>query len=200
MFDWFHNRRSEARRAETIYDAIVTAARRKAFYRGLGIPDSLSGRYEMLVLHLFLVIERLRTEGREGATLSRAVTERFVVDMDDCLREIGVGDLSVPKKVQSAAAGLFERVTAYRAGLGEADPALAQALARFALSSGNVGSGEDAASRPETGGAAEALAAYVRDSLDTLSRQPLAELLEGPTFPPPETFSAAASPSRGSAP
>lgn len=114
MLKWFKTRAENQRKADKLYGAIVARARCSSFYARLGVSDTPEGRYEIVVLHLFLVLERLREESHIGQALPRLLVERFVSDMDDSLRELGTGDLSVPKKVRRAAAGLYERVTAYR--------------------------------------------------------------------------------------
>ena len=97
----------------------MAQARAPALYADLGVPDTAEGRLEMVMLHTVLVIERLRLEGEAAEELSRALTERFITDLDDCLREMGVGDLTVPKKVKKAAAALYDRTLACRAALAE---------------------------------------------------------------------------------
>lgn len=132
MLKWFRTRGGNARKAKELYGAVVAAARQPEFYRDYGVPDTLNGRYEMIVLALFQVLERLRSEGPAAETTSRLMLEAFFTDMDDCLREIGVGDLSVPKKMKKAAAGFYERARAYRAALDAEDPAaMASALEMF---------------------------------------------------------------------
>ena len=84
----------------------------------------------MVVLHLFLVLERLRAQGARAGTLPRALIEAFVADMDDSLRELGTGDVAVAKKVRRAAAGFYERSGDYRAALAADDPQRARACAR----------------------------------------------------------------------
>lgn len=141
------------RKAGEIYGVIVTQARQPDFYAALGVPDTPVGRYEMIVLHLFLVLERLRAEGEtEGdGGVAQAVLETFVTDMDDCMREMGVGDVSVGRKVRRAAAGFYERGRDYREALASADQQLlAHRLATHVL-------GRDEADRQST-----ALADYVR--------------------------------------
>ncbi|MDX2289852.1 MAG: ubiquinol-cytochrome C chaperone family protein [Hyphomicrobiaceae bacterium] len=129
MFNWWPKRTELKLRATRVYDEVVTAARDPAFYRDMGVPDTFEGRYEMIVAHLVLVLERLKAEGDETAEQARALIEHFITDMDDCMREIGVGDLTVPKKVRKAAAGLYERAEAYRAALAQdGDEALAAAV------------------------------------------------------------------------
>ncbi len=72
----------------------------------------------MVVLHLFLVLERLRANPDAASPLPRLLVDAFIADMDDSLRELGTGDLSVPKKVRRAATGLYERSMAYKGALG----------------------------------------------------------------------------------
>lgn len=114
---WLGRKAQSRSQAKELYGAVVTAAREPALYARFGVPDTPEGRYGMVVLHLALLLERLRGEGPRLEELARLVAEAFVTDMDDCLRELGVGDLSVPKKVKRLAAGLYERSAAYRAAL-----------------------------------------------------------------------------------
>ena len=98
----------------------------------MGVADTPEGSYEALVLNLFLVMERLRAEGDAGAEASLALVERFVIDMDDNMREMGVGDMSVPKKVKKAAAAFYDRADVYRQAMGQpGDAALAEALEKL---------------------------------------------------------------------
>lgn len=121
MLDSFRSRAEMRRKAGEIYGVIVTQARQPNFYAKLGVPDTPAGRYEMVTMHLFLVLERLRRPAGEQAQLPRMLVEAFISDMDDSLRELATGDLAVPKKVRKAATGLYERTVAYRAGLADAD-------------------------------------------------------------------------------
>ena len=132
MLDWFRARTRNRRKATEIYGAVVAAARSPAYYSDLRVPDTPEGRFEMVALVLFLVLERLKCAEPSGQALAQSVIEAFVTDMDDCLREMGVGDLGVPKKVKRTAAAFYERGGAYRAALAsgrEAD--LAACLRRF---------------------------------------------------------------------
>jgi len=133
MLGALRGRAALRRKAGDIYGAVVTQARQPAFYAKLGIPDTPIGRYDMVVLHLFLLLERLRGEGASADTLQRLLLETFVADMDDSLRELGTGDVVVGKKVRRAAAGFYERARDYRAALEEGDGALGQALVRHGL-------------------------------------------------------------------
>lgn len=168
MLNWLRTRALDRRKAEELYGAVVAQARDPAFYRALGVADRPEGRYEMIVLHLFLLLERLRADAPATTARAREVIEAFVTDMDDCLREAGVGDLSVPRKVKRAAAGLYERAAAYRAALAHSDPAV---LAARLTEHANMGVAD--------GAGAAALARYTRRARIHLERQRTADLLAG---------------------
>jgi cytochrome b pre-mRNA-processing protein 3 len=172
MLEAFRTRATLRRKAGEIYGAIVTQARQPGFYAKLGIPDTPIGRYDMVVLHLFLVLERLRKGAPQAGTLARALIEAFVTDMDDSLRELGTGDVGVGKKVRRAAAGFYERSRGYREALAAADRrALEQVLARYGLVS------VDDAQR------SGALAAYVLGAAAALAAQEIQEVVAGrPAF------------------
>lgn len=142
------------RTIETIYGAIVAQARLPVFYREFGVPDSVDGRFDMVVLHLWLVLRHCR-EGA-NAEMSQPLIDRFCSDMDHNLRELGVGDLIVPKRMVKFGEALYGRAHAYDAALDAAldagNDALAQALDR------NIYNGRDAAS-------ATRLALYVREAI-----------------------------------
>ena len=159
MFNWWKTQRSQAETASEIYGAIVTRARNPAFYRTCGVSDTAEGRYEMVVLMLALVLERLRQAPSAPFNLQRSLVEAFVTDMDDCLREMGVGDLTVPKKVKRAAAGLMERMDQYRTARAASDTA--------SLTSALTGNIPGLAATP---GGADSLAASVRADAAHLAR------------------------------
>jgi cytochrome b pre-mRNA-processing protein 3 len=118
--------------ARFLYGSIVTAARQRVFYAEWGAPDTLQGRFEMILMHLVLAQDRLAVEGAGGMRLARALSEAFVNDMDDCMREMTFGDLSVPREVRGATGALHDRWRAYRPLLGQeraADDGLAPVLA-----------------------------------------------------------------------
>ena len=117
---------------EAIYGMIVTQAREPLFYRDLGVPDSVNGRFDLLVLHLWMVLRRLKPiEG--GAGLSQALFDRFCDDMDANLREMGVGDLTVPKRMQAFGEAFYGRVAAYDLAVADGREPLAQALCKNIL-------------------------------------------------------------------
>jgi cytochrome b pre-mRNA-processing protein 3 len=119
-------------RSESVYAAIVALARRPWLYAQAGVPDTVSGRFDMIVLHLALVIARLRVGGPEAQAFSQALLETMFADMDGNLREMGVGDLSVAKRMRTMAGIHYGRAIAYREALAAADPpaAVAEVLVR----------------------------------------------------------------------
>jgi cytochrome b pre-mRNA-processing protein 3 len=117
---------------EGIYGMIVTQSREPLFYRDLGVPDTVNGRFDLLLLHLWLVLRWIRLlEG--GAELAQALFDRFCDDMDANLREMGVGDLTVPKRMQAFGEAFYGRIAAYDMALSEGEPALARALCKNIL-------------------------------------------------------------------
>jgi cytochrome b pre-mRNA-processing protein 3 len=128
--NWLTRRSLFKRTAGEIYGSIVASARQSTFYATWRVPDSREGRFEMVALHVALVMRRLDRIERSGALLSRAVAEAFIVDMDDNMREIGIGDLAVPRKIKKVGAALFDRHRDYGAALDAGDgPALTGSLA-----------------------------------------------------------------------
>lgn len=140
---------------EAIYGMIVAQAREPAFYADLHVRDTVEGRFDMLVLHLWLALRRLRSMTDDNG-LSQALFDRFCADMDDNLREMGVGDLTVPKRMQAFGEAFYGRSSAYDLAFESGGDDLAQALSR------NVFNGEF----PES---AKVLAAYVREASAVLA-------------------------------
>ncbi len=163
--------------AQALYGAVVEQARRPIFYRDLGVPDTLDGRFDMVVLHAFLVLRRLKAEGQAQGPVGQALFDLMFADMDASLREMGVGDLSVGKKVKQMATGFYGRVAAYEQGLEAGAAALGEALRRNLY--GTV---------EPTQGHVVAMAGYVRRQADLLATQPVAAVLAGQVrFGEPET-------------
>jgi cytochrome b pre-mRNA-processing protein 3 len=152
-----------------LYGAAVAAARAPRLYAGLGVPDTLDGRFEMVGLHAFLLIDRLRREAAPGPDLAQSVFDAMFSDMDITLREMGVGDLTVGKRVRAMWEAFHGRAAAYEAALADADDtALEAALAR------NVWRG----ALPPAGAAAS-LARVMRAQQAALRGQALAVFVAG---------------------
>src|SRR5215475_93524 len=150
---------------ETIYGMIVTQAREPLFYRDFAVPDTVNGRFDLLLLHLWLVLRRLKSvEG--GAVLSQGLFDHFCGDMDDNLREMGVSDLKVPKRMQAFGEAFYGRTAAYDMALTDGSEALAQAIGKNILNGEHI----DDARR---------LAAYAEAAMAALDRLDAAELADG---------------------
>ena len=129
MFAWLRRGRDDEAVAR-VYQLIVAQSRRPEFYRDLAVTDSLDGRFDMLSLHAILVLRRLKQEPARTGRFSQALFDHMFMDMDMSLREMGVGDLSVGKRVKQMGSAFLGRVVAYEKGLSEGDEALADALTR----------------------------------------------------------------------
>jgi cytochrome b pre-mRNA-processing protein 3 len=158
-----------------LYGAIVAQARDPAFYRNYGVPDTSNGRLEMIVLHTVLVLARLETAGGSVRPLGQALFDYFCGDVDANLREMGVGDMAVPRKMKAVAEAFYGRKRAYESAL--AVPGLVE-LAAALTRNAYAGTGEAAD--------ADRLAAYVREVVDKLAAVDGAALLRGRVaFPDP---------------
>jgi len=151
--------------SQSLYEGIVAAARRPFFYADLAVPDTVDGRFDMISLHLFLVLQRLRGEGQEAEDFRQRLTDTFFADMDRSLREMGVGDLSVGKKVRKMSEVFYGRVKAYSTALGEGK-GLAEALGRNVYAD-------------VPGADAGRLEAWVMAAVDGLKAQRPADLMSG---------------------
>jgi cytochrome b pre-mRNA-processing protein 3 len=169
-------RRRPAPTIETLYGVIVAQARQPAFYAEYGVPDTVEGRFDMIVLHLALVVRRLRREGEGGRTVSQGVFDAFCADMDRNLREMGLSDMAVPRRMRRFGEAFYGRAAAYDRALDEPGVdagALARAVGR------NLYGDEGHAG-------AAALAAYIEAAEQALLQTNGAEIIRGGfRFPEP---------------
>lgn len=122
MFSKFFRRSPSAEAAAKAYEAIVAQSRDPAFYTRHGVPDTLDGRFDLLVLHTSLVLIRLKGEKGESEAFAQALFDILFTDMDQSLREIGVSDMSIGKKVKEMGRAFYGRLDAYAAGLSTPEP------------------------------------------------------------------------------
>ena len=113
-----------------IYRIIVDQARQPRFYTDLDVPDSVDGRFEMVTLHAFLVIRRLKGESESSSDAAQALFDLMFEDMDVSLREMGAGDMGVGKRVKAMVQAFYGRIASYEAGLAGEEGALEDALSR----------------------------------------------------------------------
>jgi len=146
--------------AETLYAALAEQSRAPEFYALAGVPDTPEGRFELLSAHMFIVLSRLRRDAPQTDRLVRLLQEVFFERLDSALRELGVGDLSVGRKIRALAESFYGRYSAYETASGVDGEALKSALAR------NVFASEDA-------NKAASVAAYVVAARSRLDAVPL---------------------------
>ena len=155
--------------ADRLYAQIVTQSRHPDFYTQGRVADSVDGRFDMIVLNVFLVIRRLKQDGEEAGRLSQYLFDVMFENMDSSLREMGVGDLSVSKKIKAMAEAFYGRVSAYEDGLrADDDSVLPKMLLRNLY--------RDAAVPDDV---LELMARYVRRQETSLGAQPSGELNAG---------------------
>src|ERR1051325_444668 len=154
--------------AELAYRRVVEQARQPGFFVEAGVPDTVDGRFELICLHAFLYLHRLKREQPEAAPLGQRFFDVMFLDFDRSLREMGVGDLSVGREVKRMAEAFYGRVAAYEAGLEADDSVLQPALARNLFGTA-----------APSGARLAAMAEYVRREVDLLGGQSAAELLAG---------------------
>ncbi len=173
-----------------LYGIIVAQARNPVLYRDYGVPDSVDGRFEAIVLHLVLVLRRLKRDFPAGLDLAEALQEVFFIDMDRSLREMGAGDLGVGKRVKKMAEGFMGRLAVYEAAL-DAVAARGTEELETVLRRNAFGT------LPAEAGDTAALAAYVLAQVAVLEAQEGDELRQGRlafAAPPP---AAPAAPAEG---
>jgi cytochrome b pre-mRNA-processing protein 3 len=176
VFAALHRRRERRAAALAAYTRIVERAREPAFYLGWGVPDTLDGRFEVLALHVFLVLNRLKRETGEAAVFAQELFDTMFADLDSALREMGAGDLGVGRRVQAMAKGLYGRIAAYERGLGD-EVEMTAALRRNLFGTAATSTAQLAA-----------FGAYARRQVAALAAQPIAALVAGAlAFAPLET-------------
>ncbi len=172
-------RRKHEETIDRLYGVIVAQARDPFFYGTLGVPDTIEGRFDMLVLHVHLLFRRLAAEHESVRKVGQDVFDRFLGDMDASLREIGIGDLAVPKRMRAMGEAFYGRAAVYDEALAQtSDEQLTAALQR------NVYAGQTAAG-------ASRLADYVRRAVNALAAQSADAIADGAIgFPSPASVSA----------
>jgi cytochrome b pre-mRNA-processing protein 3 len=157
------------------YGMIVAQARMPAFYGGYGVPDTVEGRFDLIVLHLVLMLARLERDDGAPRSFGQKLFDEFCRDLDDNLREMGIGDLAVPKHMRRFAEAFYGRQAAYLAAFAAANEReLEKALTRNIFQGADIDEG------------AVRLARYVRATLRQLEAQDERALLRGEiVFPKP---------------
>jgi cytochrome b pre-mRNA-processing protein 3 len=151
-----------------LYAAVVEQSRQPALYERLGAPDTVEGRFEVYSLHVVLLLDRLRRQGDQASETSQALFDTFVKALDNALREMGVGDLSVGKKMRKLGEAFYGRAKSYEDAFADL-PETGQLQALIART---------VYAEVDAGRSAE-MADYVIGQREALAAQPLEALLEG---------------------
>ena len=186
IFSLFRRRSPQVDTISTLYGMIVAQARLPVFYRDYAVADTVNGRFDLIVLHLALVLDRLAKDPA-SQSLGQGIFDLFCRDMDDNLREMGIGDLKVPKEMRRMGEAFYGRSQAYLSAIpaamvpGDGSRALIEALRR------NIYGGA-----PSALAAAPRLAAYMLEAVRELKAQDTGTLTAGALrFPDPAAIPAA---------
>lgn len=159
--------RASRKAGERLYASAVSQARQPEFYARLGVPDQIDARFELYTVHVLLLTMRLRTEGARGQAAAQDLFDAYVSALDNALRELGVGDISMSRKMRKLGEALYGRMNAYLPLLESGDAAaLAEALDRNVMGTGDAG-------------AALPLAQYALRSRRALETQAFDDLVAG---------------------
>ena len=159
-------RKSAARKelGRTLEQALSTRARAPAFFTALGVPDTMDGRFDMVALHAYLALTQLKASGQDQA--AQALTDALFLGFDEALREQGISDMGMGRRMKAIANAFYGRLSAY--GAAESDQEMAEALARNVWRGGRVNEN------------AHALAAYVARTRAAIMASPPGTLDFGP--------------------
>ena len=150
-----------------VYNSIVAQSRQVPFYLDMSVPDSVTGRFDMVSLHMCLVLRHLRAESGEMKQFSQRLFDLFFKDMDRSLREMGVGDVSVPKRIQKMGSVFYGLLTKLTEAIDKKDKkTLVDVLNR------NIYNAENASD-------AQKLALYVEKTVEALEGQSKSEIMSG---------------------
>ncbi len=125
--------------AQRLYGLAVARSRRPDLYAVMGAPDTVEGRFELLTAEIILVIERLTLEGAPTEAVRQTLFDLYIRNLDGALREMGVGDLAVGKRMKTLGRHVYGRAAAYRAALASTDPGELEGLVARTILFGREG-------------------------------------------------------------
>ena len=182
MFARFFKRIPASDVPQELYGSVVAQARQPVFFTDYGFPDTVTGRFDLVTLHLFLFSRRMVREDKPVAqSLNQEVFDRFTDETDRALRELGVGDTSVPKRKKRMVHSFYAIVEEFSGPLdaNDADALIAKITTRF--------NAADARGAGQVEFKSRALATYLFAAVDILDATRCDELLKGRlTWPDPE--------------
>jgi cytochrome b pre-mRNA-processing protein 3 len=162
--------RPDERQGDALYALAVEQARQPAFYTSLGVADRIDARFELYTLHVLILFHRLKQDGERGEVAAQKLFDTYISSLDHTLRELGVGDVSVGKKMRKLGESLYGRMSAYEGPLRAEDvEALAASLAKNVYESAEAGTGN-------------ALARYAVTSRQNLTTQSFEAVSKAPAW------------------
>jgi cytochrome b pre-mRNA-processing protein 3 len=178
MLGRIQRRRERKRQAVRLHEAIVAQSRMPAFYADMGVPDTMLGRYEMVCLHAYLVLTRVRRESKDCARLAQTLHDMIFDDFDVALREAGLGDMGIGHRIKKLARNLHGRISVYESGLAAGDDEMADILRRNMYASAEPAASEVAR-----------MIAYIRAARREIDGTENQVFMTGvPSFPDPVAF------------
>ena len=150
--------------AYALYARINEESRQQRFFNDWSVPDTLDGRFEMILLHMFIYLHTLKNMPKDTTELQRKLIEAFFEDMDRSIREMGIGDTGVSKRVKNMANAFYGRIHAFEVALGD-DDAMQEALLKNTFAT--------AENKPES---VQAIVDYINKRLDKLKHQPITDI------------------------
>lgn len=168
----FFRKAPEKAAALGLYRTCVAQSRRPGFYREQGVPDTVDGRFDMIAIHVFLALHRLKRDRPRTAGLAQELFDLMFADMDQNLRELGVGDLAVGRRIKKMTSAFQGRIVAYETAL-TAPPETSRSALMAALKRNLFRHSEPA---PEI---LSAIAGYIDAQAAILSRQSVDALMQG---------------------
>jgi cytochrome b pre-mRNA-processing protein 3 len=134
MLRWLFGSRANQEIVERLHDTVMQAARHPLIYTKGGVPDTLEGRFDCVTLHMVLVLRRLKALPPPASDLASDLVDRLFAGFDQALREIGVGDVTIPKRMKTMASAFAGRAKAYEQAFLNGDTDLFEVLARNLVS------------------------------------------------------------------
>ncbi|MCC9622905.1 phage tail protein [Thalassospira sp. MA62] len=167
LFGWLKKKDRDETAAFELYTAMVTQARQPDFYAKLGVPDTMEGRFDLILVHAFILFRRLKDEN-SAKNLAQKVFDVMFADLDQNMREMGIGDVGILKRIRKMTEAYHGRVVAYEEGVQSGLADLAAALDRNLYADTEVQTEQ-----------LMAMVAYVQEALTMLANQPIEELQTG---------------------
>ncbi|MEQ8389490.1 MAG: ubiquinol-cytochrome C chaperone family protein [Thalassospira sp.] len=167
MFGWLKKKDCKQTAAFELYTAMVTQARQPDFYAKLGVPDTIEGRFDLILVHAFVLFRRLKTDNGDR-DLAQHIFDVMFADLDQNMREMGIGDVGILKRIRKMSESYHGRIVAYEEGVQSGAAELAAALDRNLFADTDV-----------TDEQLMAMVGYVNDALASLDKQAILELQNG---------------------